>query len=67
MHDSPPPIDLTELADRYGVSPGVLNDLYARRRAGAHDAELVDLLMQQDRGGLDRQQARALVAELPAR
>ena len=67
MHDSPPPIDLTELADRYAVSPGVLNDLYARRRAGAHDAELVDLLMQQDRGGLDRQQARALVAELPAR
>jgi hypothetical protein len=45
----------------------VVDDLYARRRAGAHDAELINLLTQPDRGGLDREQARALVAELPAR
>ena len=44
-----------------------MEDLYARRRAGARDAELVNLLSQEDRGGLDREQARALVAELPAR
>ena len=66
MSDSQGPVDLTPLAARYGISPGVVEDLYARRRAGAHDAELINLLTQQDRGGLDREQARALVAELPA-
>jgi hypothetical protein len=67
MSNTPGPIDLTPLAARYGISPAVVEDLYARRRAGAHDAELVNLLSQHDRGGLNREQARALVAELPAR
>jgi len=67
MNQSPAPIDLTRLSTRYAVSVAVLDDLYARRRAGAHDAELIDLLTQRDRGGLDRERARALVAELPAR
>ena len=59
--------DLTNLATRYGITPEVVEDLYARRRAGARDAELVNLLRQQDRGGLDPERARALVAELPTR
>jgi hypothetical protein len=67
MSDSPVPSDLTSLGSRYGIAPGVVEDLYARRRAGARDAELVNLLTQQDRGGMDPEQARALVAELPAR
>ena len=67
MSDSPAPNDLTSLATRYGIAPEVVDDLYARRRAGARDAELMNLLRQQDRGGLDSEQARALVAELPAR
>jgi hypothetical protein len=67
MSDAPEPADLTPLAARYGISPAVVEDLYARRRAGAHDAELVNLLSQQDRGGLDRERARALVDELPLR
>jgi hypothetical protein len=67
MSDSPVPSDLTSLADRYGLAPEVVEDLYARRRAGARDAELMNLLRQQDRGGLDLEHARALVAELPAR
>jgi hypothetical protein len=67
MNRSPAPIDLTRLSTRYAVSVAVLDDLYARRRAGAHDAELINLLTQPDRGGLDRERARALVAELPAR
>ena len=66
MSDAPGPVDLTPLATKYGISPAVVEDLYARRRAGAHDMELVNLLSQQDRGGLDHEQARALVAELPA-
>ena len=65
MSDAPVPADLTPLAARYGISPAVVEDLYARRRAGAHDAELINLLSQQDRGGLDRERARALVDELP--
>jgi hypothetical protein len=67
MSDTPVPADLTPLAARYGISPAVVEDLYARRRAGARDAELINLLSQQDRGGLDRERARALVDELPAR
>ena len=67
MNQPPAPIDLTRLSRVYAVSVAVLDDLYARRRAGAHDAELIDLLTQRDRGGLDRERARALVAELPAR
>jgi hypothetical protein len=67
MNQSPAAIDLTRLSTRYAVSVAVLDDLYARRRAGAHDAELIDLLTQRDRGALDRERARDLVAELPAR
>ena len=66
MEKTPAPIDLSHLEATYGVSSAVLEDLYARRRAGARDAELVNLLGQQDRGGLDVERARALVAELPA-
>ena len=67
MTDSPTPIDLMALATRYEVSPAVVEDLYARRRAGARDAELLNLLAQHDRGGLEQERARALIAELPAR
>jgi hypothetical protein len=67
MDKMPAPIDLSPLEATYGVSAAVLEDLYARRRAGARDPELVHLLGQQDRGGLDTERARALVAELPAR
>ena len=67
MDTSPGPVDLDALAAKYQVSPGVVEDLYARRRAGARDAELINLLAQQDRGGLSAEQARALVAELPPR
>ena len=67
MDTSPEPADLDAVAAKYHVSPAVVEDLYARRRAGARDAELVNLLGQQDRGGLAPEQARALVAELPPR
>ena len=67
MNQSPAPIDLRCLSTRYAVSVAVLDDLNARRRAGAHNAELIDLLTQRDRGGLDRERACALVAELPPR
>jgi hypothetical protein len=67
MDDLPSPLDLSPLEASYGVSSRVLEDLYARRRAGARDAELVNLLTQPDRGGLSVERARALVAELPAR
>ena len=66
MSDSPVPSDFTTLATRYGIAPEVLDDLCARRRAGARDAELINLLRQQDRGGLDPEHGRALVSELPA-
>ena len=67
VSETPSPIDLSRLADRYSVTPSVVEDLYARRRAGARDAELVNLLQQADRGGLDAERAHALVAELPER
>ena len=67
MQEPPAPIDLSHLEVTYNVPSAVLEDLYARRRAGAHDTELVNLLGQPDRGGLDRERAQALVAELPGR
>ena len=67
MHETPSPIDPSSLANRFNVSPSVVEDLYARRRAGARDAELINLLQQEDRGGLDPERARALVDELPER
>jgi len=67
MESSQDASDLSPVAARYGVSPAVVEDLYARRRAGARDAELINLLAQPDRGGLEPERARALIAELPAR
>ena len=67
VNENPSPIDLSRLADRYNVTSSVVEDLYARRRAGARDAELINLLQQTDRGGLNTEHARALVAELPER
>ena len=64
---SPTEIDLGPVAARYAVAVDVVEDLYARRRAGARDAELINLLRQPDRGGLAPERARALIAELPAR
>lgn len=65
VHETPSPTNLSSLADKYSVSSSVVEDLYARRRAGARDAELINLLQQKDRGGLDPERARALAAELP--
>jgi hypothetical protein len=68
MHNASDHSDqLSRLAEAYAVSPGVLEDLVARRRAGALDGELLNLLAQPDRGGLDRTAARALVDQLPKR
>jgi hypothetical protein len=68
MQNAPDHSDqLARLADTYGVPPGVLEDLVARRRAGALDGELVNLLAQPDRGGLDKTHARTLVDRLPKR
>ena len=67
MHETPSPIDPSSLANRFNVSPSVVEDLYARRRAGARDAELINLLQQEDRGGFDPERARAFVDELPER
>jgi len=67
MTDAPHPVDLSPLAATYGVPGAVLEDLYARRRAGARDAELIHLLAQPDRGGLGPDRAQALVSELPER
>jgi hypothetical protein len=65
MEHSPKSSDLTSLAARYGLAPAVLEDLYARRRAGARDAELINLLAQPDRGGLAPERAREVIAEIP--
>ncbi len=67
MEHSPTSFDSFALAQRYAISPSVVEDLYARRRAGARDAELINLLAQPDRGGLRIERARALISELPER
>jgi hypothetical protein len=57
--------ELARLEAAYGVPSAVLEDLCARRRAGARDVELINLLAQADRGGLKPEQAGRLIAELP--
>jgi hypothetical protein len=57
--------DVDAIAKRYAVPRQAVLDLILRRRAGAHDAELIVLLSQPDWGELDEQQAEQLVAELP--
>jgi hypothetical protein len=65
MTASPSPSDLNALGARYSVPPAAINDLVLRRRAGAHDPELIGLLRQPDWGGLSQEQAEKLLAELP--
>lgn len=65
MTSFPSPADLEALGARYSVSLRALEDLVARRRAGAGDGELIHLLRQPDWGGLSQDQATQLVAELP--
>jgi hypothetical protein len=67
MEHSSTRIDLSSLAERHGLTTAIVEDLYARRRAGARDAELINLLGQQDRGGLAPDRARQIVVELPER
>jgi hypothetical protein len=67
MTSFPSPTDLDAIGARYSVSLRALEDLVARRRAGAQDAELIHLLRQPDWGGLSQEQAAQLVAELPGR
>jgi hypothetical protein len=59
------PIDLDTLGTRFSVPRRSLEDLVARRRAGAHDDELISLLRQPDWGGLSQAKAAELVDELP--
>jgi hypothetical protein len=59
------PTELEAIRERYSVPSWSLEDLVARRRAGAHDTELITLLRQPERGGLSQEQAAQLVAELP--
>ena len=63
----PSPTDLDSIAVRFSVPRRSLEDLVARRRAGALDDELVSLLRQPDWGGLSQAQAAEVVAELPRR
>ena len=65
MTSFPSPRDLDAIGARYAVSPRSMADLMARRRAGAHDEELINLLRQPDWGGLSQEQAVQLVSELP--
>jgi hypothetical protein len=58
-------VDVARLEADYSLSAAVLEDLLARRRAGAGDAELINLVRQPDRGGLHAERARSLMAELP--
>ena len=67
MSSFPSPMDLDAIGARYSVPLRALEDLVARRRAGAHDGELIQLLRQPDWGGLSQEQAAQLVAELPGR
>jgi hypothetical protein len=61
----PSPKDLDAIRGRYrSVSARALEDLVARRRAGASDAELMNLLRQPDWGGLSDEQAEQFVTEL---
>jgi hypothetical protein len=61
----PSVIDLQTLRGRYAVPMAALQDLAARRRAGAHDIELISLLVQPDWGGLSNVQASRLLTEFP--
>jgi hypothetical protein len=65
MTSFPSPMDLDAIGTRYSVPPRAMEDLVARRRAGAPDGELITLLRQPDWGGLSQEQAAQLVAELP--
>jgi hypothetical protein len=59
------PTDLEAIGARYAVPAWSLEDIVARRRAGALDPELISLLRQPERGGLSREEATQLIAELP--
>ncbi len=59
------PSDVDAIATRYAVPRQAVLDLILRRRAGAHDAELITLLSQRDWGGLNDEQATQLLSELP--
>ena len=65
MASYPSPIELDAIGARYSVSSRSLEDLVARRRAGARDEELISLLRQPEWGGLTYEQATQLVADLP--
>ena len=65
MNSFPSPAALQALSARYAVPLAALEDLAARRRAGAHDGELINLLVQPDWGGLSHDQAVQLIGELP--
>ena len=65
MTSFPSPMDLNAIGARYSVPSRAMEDLVARRRAGAHDQELLSLLRQPDWGGLTPEQATHLVSELP--
>lgn len=58
--------DTSPLADRFGVTPSVVEDLIGRRMAGARDGELIALLGEPARGGLSRERAQALLLDLEA-
>jgi len=58
--------DLQTLSGHYAVPMAALQDLVARRRAGAHDAELINRLVQPDWGGLSNDQASRLLTEFPS-
>jgi hypothetical protein len=65
MASYPSPKDLDAIGARYAVPRRALEDLVARRRAGARDDELISLLRQPDWGDLSQEQAEQLVADLP--
>lgn len=65
MDLDPSQAEMDVLGKRYGVPAWALEDILARRRAGARDGELINLLRQAERGGLSQERANALIAELP--